>query len=51
MLRTHPGLEPRLRRVPLIEIITFGLIALMALSIVHLMVVIGAPSEFGEPLM
>ncbi len=30
---------------------TFGLIALTALSIVHLMVVIGAPSEFGKPLM
>ncbi len=46
-LRAHPELELRLRRVPRIEIATWTLVALVFFAIVHIMVVIGAPAEFG----
>jgi hypothetical protein len=47
ILRAHPELEPRLRRVPRIEITTWSLAAILFFALVHIMVVIGAPAEFG----
>lgn len=46
-LKAHPGLEPRLRRVPRIEITTWTLTAILFFAIVHVMVLYGAPAEFA----
>lgn len=47
ILRSHPDLEPRLRRIPIVEIFIWSVVGFLFLMIVHFMVVIGAPSEFG----
>lgn len=49
ILRAHPDLEPRLRRVPWIEMASWSLVALVAFALVHVLVVVGAPEAFGVP--
>jgi hypothetical protein len=48
ILKSHPYLETRLRRVPVVEIVTWSVVGFIFLMIVHFMIVIEAPQEFEE---
>jgi len=47
ILQTHPGLESRLRWVPIIELVIWSLVGMGFVAVVHFLIVIGAPAEFG----
>ncbi|MDB6135141.1 MAG: hypothetical protein JWM59_3384 [Verrucomicrobiales bacterium] len=51
LLRVNPGLERRLKRVPITEICTFGTAALMALIIFHNIVEQGPPKASPSPII
>ncbi|RYD37680.1 MAG: hypothetical protein EOP86_02880 [Verrucomicrobiaceae bacterium] len=51
MLRVHPGLDRRLKRVPITEICAYGAVAVVSLVIFHGIVVLGPPKPSPSPII
>lgn len=49
MLRAHPGLDRRLKRVPVTEICAYGAVALVSLAIFHGILVLGPSKPSPSP--